>query len=74
MTLPEMLTLLRASTLVEKPAPVIILAARYLVAEFDNELLPDWVELLANNKHESIAELVDVVKDEMEFGDGTDAK
>lgn len=74
MTLPEMLTLLRASTLVEKPDPVIILAARYLVAEFDNELLPDWVELLANNKHESIAELVDVVKDEMEFGDGTDAK
>ena len=74
MTLPEMLTILRASTLVEHPDPVIIIAARYIMAEFDRDLLPDWVELLANNKHESIVELIAVVKDEMEFGDGTDAK
>jgi hypothetical protein len=74
MTLPEMLTILRASTLVENPDPIIKLAARYLMIEFDRDLLPDWVAILANSEHTDIKELVDVVKDEMEFGDGTDAK
>lgn len=74
MTLPEMLTILRASTLVEHPDPVIILAARYIMAEFDRDLLPDWVDALANGDHNNFTELIAVVKDEMEFGDGTDAK
>jgi len=62
MTLEEMLKMLEEGiTKVDHPHPVTITAAKYFMAEYDRELLPDWVEALANANPDNWAAAVDEV-------------
>jgi hypothetical protein len=64
MTLERMIEELKHAIAVY-PKPVLILAARYLMNEFDRSLLPDWVEILANGNPDDMAGVMEVVRDEL---------
>lgn len=44
------------------PSPALILAAMYLMLEFDRSVLPDWVEAVANANPDLWAEAVDEIR------------
>lgn len=50
------------------PHPALKLAAMYLMVEYDRDDLPDWVEALANGNLENWDAVIEVVKDDIEYG------
>ena len=52
------------------PHPALKLAAMYLMLEYDRDKLPDWVEALANGNLENWDAVIEVVKDDIEYGGG----
>ncbi len=53
------------------PHPALILAAAYLLAEFERDLLPDWVAALAGGNAETWEDLLAVVNAEIRLEDVT---
>jgi len=53
---------LKRMVLIERPSLVLIMCANYLMTTYDRELLPDWVEALANINPELLVDGCDEVR------------
>ncbi len=66
MTKPEKaLRILREALTAEGAGPVLIYAARFLLAEYDRELLPDWVAALGGGNVDVWPEVLAVARADM---------
>lgn len=65
LTLERLLKELRSDFLYFPRQHAVIMAARYLITEYDRNLLPDWIEALANANTDNMQEVIDEVREEM---------
>ncbi len=65
LSLERLLKELRNDFLYYPRQHAVIMAARYLITEYDRDLLPDWIEALANANTDNMQEVVEEVREEM---------
>lgn len=68
LTLERLLKELRNDFLYYPRQHAVIMAAKYLITEYDRDLLPDWIEALANANTDNMQEVVEEVREEMLWG------
>lgn len=56
------------SAMVGNPHPVLILAARWVMMEFDRDIIPDWIAMLAGGNPANWKKLIEETIREYENG------